>query len=208
MRAIPGPSAVMAALAASGLPTSRFTFIGFLPSRGRARRSAVGEAAGARETVVLFESPTRAARLLAELAELAPARPACLLREMTKRYEEHRDGTVSELAAWARDRPLKGETHPCARRVRAGGPAIPERGRARRALPRPARRGTFRQGSLQAAREGARSSPPATSTIGSEDESLREGVRAVGSGGRALRLHGAPRHHARPRDRRHPALSL
>lgn len=109
VRAIPGPSAVLAALAISGLPTSRFTFVGFLPPKGRAREHAVAELAAIDHTVVLFEAGTRARRLLSELAAAFGQRRAILLREMTKLHEEHREGTLAELSDWARSRDLKGE---------------------------------------------------------------------------------------------------
>jgi 16S rRNA (cytidine1402-2'-O)-methyltransferase len=109
VRAIPGPSAILAALAVSGLPTSRFTFAGFLPPKGRARDRAINELARLDHTVVLFEAGTRVRRLLAELAATLGERPAMVLREMTKLHEEHRGGTLSELSAWARDRTFKGE---------------------------------------------------------------------------------------------------
>jgi 16S rRNA (cytidine1402-2'-O)-methyltransferase len=109
VRAIPGPSAVLAALAVSGLPTSRVTFVGFLPPRGRARENAVAELARIDHTLVLFEAGTRAERLLSELAAALGERPAILLREMTKLHEEHRSGTLGELAAWARNRSFRGE---------------------------------------------------------------------------------------------------
>lgn len=109
VRAVPGPSALLAALAVAGLPTTRFTFLGFLPARGRARRQAIATAAAVAETVVLFESPNRIARLLDELAAASPLRPALLAREMTKLHEEHRHGSLKEIAAWASGRRFQGE---------------------------------------------------------------------------------------------------
>ncbi len=99
---LPGPSAVTAALAVSGLPSDRFCFEGFPPRRAgeRARRFA-GLAAEPR-TLVFFESPRRLAATLAGLAEaLGPGRPAVVCRELTKTYEEVRRGTLAGLAAWA-----------------------------------------------------------------------------------------------------------
>jgi 16S rRNA (cytidine1402-2'-O)-methyltransferase len=98
--AIPGPSAVLTALAVSGLPTDRFTFEGFVPRKGRA----AWFAALAREerTMVLFESPNRLAESLADLATaLGPDRRVVVARELTKLHEEIRRGTAAELAAWA-----------------------------------------------------------------------------------------------------------
>lgn len=104
VRAVPGPSALLAALAVSGLPTSSFLFVGFLPPRGAPRRRALEELAGARHTLVVFETPRRIGRLLSELAGLVPDRCAVLMREMTKLHEEHRAGSLAELARWAETR--------------------------------------------------------------------------------------------------------
>ncbi|MGH9389113.1 MAG: 16S rRNA (cytidine(1402)-2'-O)-methyltransferase, partial [Vicinamibacteria bacterium] len=109
VRAVPGPSAVLAALSVSGLPTSRFTFVGFLPPKGKARESAVEALATFDHTVVLFESGTRIARLLSELSMALGPREATVLREMTKLHEEHRSGSLPDLAAWASSRAFKGE---------------------------------------------------------------------------------------------------
>jgi 16S rRNA (cytidine1402-2'-O)-methyltransferase len=109
VRAIPGPSAVLAALAVSGIPTSRFTFVGFLPPKGAARTRALASIAEIDHTLVLFESGTRIARLLLELAKALGAREVTLLREMTKLHEEHRSGSLLELAEWAAGRAFKGE---------------------------------------------------------------------------------------------------
>jgi 16S rRNA (cytidine1402-2'-O)-methyltransferase len=109
VRAIPGPSAVLAALAVSGLPTSRFTFVGFLPPKGKARETAVASLASFDHSVVLFESGARIARLLSELSKALGPREATVLREMTKLHEEHRSGTLPDLAEWASSREFKGE---------------------------------------------------------------------------------------------------
>ncbi len=109
VRAIPGPSAVLAALAVSGISTSRFTFVGFLPPKGAARTRALASLASIDHTLVLFESGTRIARLLTELAKALGPREAMLLREMTKLHEEHRAGSLPELAGWASGRAFKGE---------------------------------------------------------------------------------------------------
>jgi 16S rRNA (cytidine1402-2'-O)-methyltransferase len=109
VRAIPGPSALLAALAVSGLPTSRFTFVGFLPPKGKARESAVAALASIDHTFVLFESGNRVARLLSELSNALGSREAAVLREMTKLHEEHRSGTLPDLAEWASSRAFKGE---------------------------------------------------------------------------------------------------
>ena len=109
VRSVQGASAVLAALAAAGVPTSSFTFKGFVPSRGAARTKAILAAAETTGTIVLFEAGNRIARLLAELASHDSDRPACVLREMTKLHEEHQHGTLRELAAWAKERNFKGE---------------------------------------------------------------------------------------------------
>jgi 16S rRNA (cytidine1402-2'-O)-methyltransferase len=107
---VPGASALVAALSVAGLPTDRFLFLGFLPPRGPARRTALGEVAGVRATLVAFESPRRLAATLADMAAvLGEARRAAVVRELTKRYEEVRHGALGELAAgYAGDAP-KGE---------------------------------------------------------------------------------------------------
>jgi 16S rRNA (cytidine1402-2'-O)-methyltransferase len=104
---LPGPSAVTAALAVSGLPSDRFCFEGFPPrgKDGRARRFA--ELAGEPRTLVFFESRHRLAATLAALASsFGPERPAVVCRELTKTHEEIRRGTLAELAAWAETGPL------------------------------------------------------------------------------------------------------
>ncbi len=99
---LPGPSAVTAALAVSGLPTDRFCFEGF-PPRGRGERARrFAELVGERRTLVFFESPRRAGSTLSELSEaFGPQRRAVVCRELTKTHEEVRRGTLGELAAWA-----------------------------------------------------------------------------------------------------------
>lgn len=111
VRALPGPSAVLAALAVSGLPPTPFTFLGFLPPKGEARRRAVETIASSPHTLVLFEAPTRVARLLADLAavERLGARQAALAREMTKLHEEHWIGSLARLAERAKGGNFKGE---------------------------------------------------------------------------------------------------
>lgn len=100
--AIPGPSAVITALAVAGLPTDRFTFEGFLPRKSGARRSVLRELARESRTMVFFESPNRLAESLADAAlELGGDRPAAVCRELTKVYEEVKRGGLRELAEWA-----------------------------------------------------------------------------------------------------------
>lgn len=96
---IPGASAVLAALVASGLATGvGFRFIGFLPRDGAARRDGVATICATPEPVILFESPERTQATLAELADAMPERPACVARELTKLHEEVVRGTLSSLA--------------------------------------------------------------------------------------------------------------
>jgi 16S rRNA (cytidine1402-2'-O)-methyltransferase len=100
--AIPGPSAVITALAVSGLPTDRFAFEGFLPRKAGERARRLAELAGDRRTLLFFEGPSRLAASLAALAEAFGAdRPAAVCRELTKMYEEVRRGPLAELATWA-----------------------------------------------------------------------------------------------------------
>ncbi len=96
---VPGPSAVLAALVASGLPAERFTFVGFLSRRAGERARQLAELASRRETLVLFESPRRVGALLAELASVFGERRACVARELTKLHEEVVRGKLGELAA-------------------------------------------------------------------------------------------------------------
>jgi 16S rRNA (cytidine1402-2'-O)-methyltransferase len=99
---LPGPSAVTAALAVSGLPSDRFCFEGFPPRRPGERGRRFAELAGERRTMVFFESPKRTGATLGELATaLGGGRPAVVCRELTKTHEEIRRGTLQELAAWA-----------------------------------------------------------------------------------------------------------
>ncbi|MEO1093121.1 MAG: 16S rRNA (cytidine(1402)-2'-O)-methyltransferase [Pseudomonadota bacterium] len=106
---IPGPSAPIAALIASGLPTDRFFFQGFLPTKGGARERVLAELAGYRATLVLFESAARSEATLRDLARAFGARPAALARELTKRHEEIRRGDLAMLADGCAADPPRGE---------------------------------------------------------------------------------------------------
>lgn len=98
---LPGPSAVLAALAASGLPAVPFTFVGFPPRKGKERRAWLDMVADLPGTVVSFESPNRTATLLSDLAErCGPDRRAVVTRELTKVHEEFRRGTLEELSSY------------------------------------------------------------------------------------------------------------
>jgi 16S rRNA (cytidine1402-2'-O)-methyltransferase len=108
--AVPGPSAVLAALTVSGLPTAAFHFAGFPPPRRAARRRALEALAGLEATLVLFEAPSRLAATLADAADLLGPREAALCRELTKRHEEVARGTLAALAARAAEQgPPRGE---------------------------------------------------------------------------------------------------
>jgi len=96
--AVPGPSAALAALVTSGLPTDRFLFAGFPPPRGAARRRALAELATVPATLVFFESPRRVGATLSDMAELLGPRPASVARELTKLHEEVRRGDLAGLA--------------------------------------------------------------------------------------------------------------
>lgn len=100
---IPGASAVLAALVASGLGGGPFRFAGFLPREGTSRSAAIARVAEAPEAVVLFESPNRTQATLAELAALVPARRAAVARELTKLHEEIVRGDLATLAEGARE---------------------------------------------------------------------------------------------------------
>ncbi|HEY9228831.1 MAG TPA: 16S rRNA (cytidine(1402)-2'-O)-methyltransferase [Gemmatimonadaceae bacterium] len=107
---IPGPSALLAALVASGLEAGKFTFFGFLTRSGSERRAALDEISSLRHTAVLYEAPNRLAATLAELEQRGSGnRPAVVAREMTKQFEEVRRGTVSELRAYYEEQPPRGE---------------------------------------------------------------------------------------------------
>ncbi len=106
---IPGPSAVITALAVSGLPTDRFTFEGFLPRKAGDRRAMFANLEREPRTMVFFESPHRIAESLEDARDVLGAdRPAAVCRELTKMFEEVRRGGLGELAEWARDE-VRGE---------------------------------------------------------------------------------------------------
>lgn len=99
---LPGPSAVLAALALSGLPVDRFCFEGFLPRKAGERATRIAELRAEPRTMVLFEAPHRVATMLDALADgLGDDRPAVVCRELTKTFEEIRRGSLRELADWA-----------------------------------------------------------------------------------------------------------
>jgi 16S rRNA (cytidine1402-2'-O)-methyltransferase len=107
---VPGPSAAIAAVSVSGLPSDRFLFVGFLPPRAAARRRALTELAGRAETLVIYESPHRVTESLDDMAAVLGDRDAFLCREATKTHEEYRRAPLSELRAMLSARgEVKGE---------------------------------------------------------------------------------------------------
>jgi 16S rRNA (cytidine1402-2'-O)-methyltransferase len=106
---VPGASAAVAALSASGLPSDRFLFAGFLPAKAGERRRAIDELRPVPATLVLYEAPHRLGEALAALAEGMGDRPAAVARELTKLHEEIRRGTLSTLAIHYSAEPVRGE---------------------------------------------------------------------------------------------------
>lgn len=109
VEAVPGPSALLAALTASGLPTDEFHFLGFLPHKSGQRRSKLEALKSVPGTLVFYESPYRIEKLLAELSEIFPDARVVVARELTKKFEEFLYGKPSELLKVAAARKLKGE---------------------------------------------------------------------------------------------------
>jgi 16S rRNA (cytidine1402-2'-O)-methyltransferase len=109
VESVPGPSALVAALTASGLPTEEFHFIGFLPHKSGQRRRELERLKSIAGTLLLYESPYRVEKLLMELNELFAGRQVVLARELTKKFEEYLRGTPAELLEVAKQRSLKGE---------------------------------------------------------------------------------------------------
>ena len=109
VEAVPGPSALVAALTASGLPTDEFHFLGFLPHKSGQRRRELERLKGMAGTLVFYESPYRIEKLLSELNEVLPGRQVVLARELTKKFGEYLRGTPAELLALLQRRSLKGE---------------------------------------------------------------------------------------------------
>ena len=109
IRVVPGPSAAIAALVVSGLPSDRFVFEGFLPRRAGQRRARLAALASEERTIVLFESPRRARATLREIADALGERRVALARELTKLHEEVIRGTASEVLGRVGQRDLKGE---------------------------------------------------------------------------------------------------
>jgi len=111
---IPGPSAVLAALVASGLEPEPFTFFGFPPRSGKKRRDLLAALQGLKHTAVLFESPQRLAQTLADfVSALGGSRTAVVARELTKLHEEFVRGTLTEVVAYYGEHPPRGEVVIC-----------------------------------------------------------------------------------------------
>jgi len=109
VESVPGPSALVAAITASGMPAEEFHFIGFLPHKSGQRRNKLESLKAFDGTLVLYESPYRVEKLLGELNEVFPERQIVLARELTKKFEEFLRGKPAELLAVAQKRSLKGE---------------------------------------------------------------------------------------------------
>jgi 16S rRNA (cytidine1402-2'-O)-methyltransferase len=106
---IPGPSALLAALSASGLPNEEFLFAGFLPARSGERRRALERLRIEDRTIIFYEAPHRIEETLIDAHEILGDRPACIAREVTKLHEEFRRGSLTELAASLAEKPARGE---------------------------------------------------------------------------------------------------
>jgi 16S rRNA (cytidine1402-2'-O)-methyltransferase len=107
---VPGPSAAVAALVASGLPTGRFVFEGFLPRKGSGRTQRLSELADERRTIVLYEAPHRLARTLSDLSAACGAeRRVAIGRELTKLHEEVWRGTIGDAVGWSAEQQPRGE---------------------------------------------------------------------------------------------------
>jgi 16S rRNA (cytidine1402-2'-O)-methyltransferase len=106
---IPGPSAVLTALSASGLPNDEFVFLGFLPARTGERQRALEHLRIEERTLIFYEAPHRIAETVAAALAILGDRPACIAREVTKLHEEFRRGKLSQLVQSLEERPAKGE---------------------------------------------------------------------------------------------------
>jgi 16S rRNA (cytidine1402-2'-O)-methyltransferase len=106
---IPGASSILMALLGSGFSTEKFSFRGFLPVKSGQRQRELRAAAEREETAIFFESPYRLTKTLAACIDIIPERQLCVARELTKKFEEFRRGTASELSAHYQAHPPKGE---------------------------------------------------------------------------------------------------
>jgi len=103
---IPGATAVITALSASGLPTHEFTFLGFLPHK-KGRETLFKEIASSKRTIVFYESPHRILKTLESLVKFCPNKKVCIARELTKIYEEFKTGTPAEILEYLKNNPVK-----------------------------------------------------------------------------------------------------
>ncbi len=199
---LPGPSAVMTALAVSGLPAEKFCFEGFAPRKKAARRGWLDSLADERRTCVFFESPRRLPACLQDAVErLGGERRAAICRELTKVHEEVVRGTLDELAAWAGDGVLGEITVVLAGatpRTAAGGGWRPDQGRLRRGGRRPTRRAV-----PSALRRGAQGPPRlarrARRRDGRQPDDGRGLVQAFGPLGVGIGVRGDSAAHAQHR---------
>lgn len=106
---LPGPCAAIVAAVGSGMDLSSFRFAGFLPNKSGRREKALREAVASAETTIFYESPYRLVKTLETLALIAPSHPACVARELTKKFEDFHRGTASELLSHYSAHPPKGE---------------------------------------------------------------------------------------------------
>lgn len=106
---LPGPSAALAALVVSGLPTNRFFFVGFLPTTRESRRTSLEQIKPVPSTLIFFEAPQRLAETLDDMCSVFPGRDAAVARELTKIHESVRYGNLEELASCYRNDPPRGE---------------------------------------------------------------------------------------------------
>lgn len=107
--ALPGPCAIIPAVTASGLPTDRFFFEGFLTNKSAARRRRLRQLASYDHTLVFYESPHRVHKTLADMLEVLGDRQACLAREISKKFEQYIRGSLGEIIEQVKDRNVKGE---------------------------------------------------------------------------------------------------
>jgi len=107
--ALPGPCAIIPAVTASGLPTDRFFFEGFLSNKSAARRRKLEKLKMFEHTLVFYESPHRVQKALADMLEILGNRQACLAREISKKFEQYIRGSIGEIIEQTKDRKIKGE---------------------------------------------------------------------------------------------------
>lgn len=109
VRPVPGPSAPIAALTVSGLPTDRFLYLGYLPHKAGERRNFISQVSNLTYTLVFLESPYRITAALEDLLAILGDRPVCVAREMTKMYEEYWRGSISGALEYFKSQPPRGE---------------------------------------------------------------------------------------------------